>query len=113
MHPSTPDTDPMEKQQMTTVSIAGLSKAKVLAALYNRSKQQGMGFCHARGSLPMTEDQASAELERSTNFDYLHGRVMKISLDGDELYTGLYNRDVGQGAAEQVIAQLRAESKAA
>lgn len=61
----------------------------------------------------MTEQQATAELEKSTKFDYLHGRVMKISLDGDELYTGLYNRDVGHGAAERVIAQLRAESQAA
>ena len=92
------------------ISIAGLSKAKVLAALYNASKQQGMGFMHQRGALGMTEEQAATELEHSKYFDYLHGRVMKIALDSDDLETSLYNRDNGQNAAERVIAQLRSEA---
>jgi len=40
-------------------------------------------------------------------FDYLNGRVMKISLEGNELYTRSYNNDIGEGAAERVITELR------
>ena len=32
-----------------TVNIKGLDYAEVLAALFNASKQQGMGFLHAEG----------------------------------------------------------------
>lgn len=97
---------------MTTpdsIDITGISKPALLAALYNASKQQGMGFMHERGYHPMTEEQASVELERTTSFDYLHGRVMKISVDGDSMYARLYDRDNGQGAAARVVAALRAE----
>ena len=89
------------------VNIEGLDPAAVLAALYNRSKQQGMGFAHERGQRQMTLEEAREELKSSTRFDYLHGRVMKISLDKAEMYTGLYNRDVGENAAEEVIDGLR------
>ena len=89
------------------ISIAGLDKAAVLAALYNNSRQQGMGFLHPRGASGMTVEEAREELKAGDYFDYLHGRVMKISLHGDDLHTGLYNRDNGQGAAERVINNLR------
>ncbi len=93
------------------MNIAGLNKAEVLAALYNGSRQQGMGFMHARGAEGMTVEQASEEIanNKSMYFDYLHGRVMKIDLSGDELDTELYNRDNGRGAAERIIAGLFAE----
>lgn len=40
--------------------------------------------------------------------DYLHGRVMKINLKSDtEFDPRLYNRDLGEGAAERVIQSLR------
>jgi hypothetical protein len=89
------------------MNIAGLDKAEVLAALYNASKQQGLGFLHGRGATGMTVEDARAELAQGTNFDYLHGRVMKIALDGDDLETRLYNRDNGDGAAERIIEELR------
>jgi hypothetical protein len=90
------------------MNISGLDKAKVLAALYNRARQQGMGFLHARGSEAMTVEQAREKIanNKSMYFDYLHGRVMKIDLSGDELDTELYNRDNGRGAAERIIAGL-------
>lgn len=91
------------------MDIKGLDKAEVLAALYNGSRQQGMGFLHSRGSHGMTVEQAREELKETSYFDYLHGRVMKIALDGDELETRLYDRDNGQGAAEKIIAALRAK----
>ena len=94
------------------MDIAGLDKAEVLAALYNGSRQQGMGFLQTRGAEGMTVEQARDEIANNERmyFDYLHGRVMKISLRGDELDTGLYNRDNGQGAAEAVIEALRSNA---
>lgn len=107
------------------MDITGLNKAAVLAALYNGSKQQGMGFIHARGGEGMTVEQAQAEIDKgiaygvcaglskeeaersALYFDYLHGRVLKVDLNGDDLYTGLYNRDNGKGAAERIIEELR------
>jgi len=94
------------------MNIAGLDKAEVLAALYNGSRQRGMWFLQTRGAEGMTVEQAREELANNERqyFDYLHGRVMKISLRGDELNTALYNRDNGQGAAEAIIEALRSNA---
>ena len=80
------------------INIKGLDKAEVLAALYNNARPQGMGFLHFTPER-MTRDEATKLLERTTYFDYLRGRVMKVSLEGDELREGLYDRDNGQGQA--------------
>lgn len=88
---------------MSKIALAGLNKADVLAALYNASKPQGMGFIHY-DSKSMTRQEAEALLKQTTCFDYLKGRVMKVNLGGDELDTWGYN---GQGAAERAIAELR------
>ncbi len=92
-----------------TIDISGLNKAAVLAALFNHSKQQGLGFLHKRGALGMTEEQADEELKQSprASFDYLHGRVMKVHLDSDKLDPRLYDRDNGHGAAARAIATIR------
>ena len=87
------------------MDIAGLSKPKILAALYNNSKPLGMGFLHYDPRL-MTEKEAQELLKDHTYFDYLQGRVMKIELSGDELRTDLYNRDNGSGRAEEIIKQI-------
>ena len=44
---------------------------------------------------------------RGNYFDYLQGRVMKVRIQGDELDPRLYDRDNGEGAAEQAIWVLR------
>jgi hypothetical protein len=87
-----------------------------------------MGFMHARGRKEMTADEARDIIEgKSTGglmpweaddakrlrFDYLHGRVMKVDLSGDTLRTALYNRDIGHGAAERIVAALRASKAVA
>lgn len=87
------------------MKISGLNKADVLAALYNAAKPQGMGFVHYDPK-PMTREEAEDLLQQATYFDYLNGRAMKIALDGDEVYTGSYNNNNGDGAAERVIAEL-------
>lgn len=90
---------------MPQISIAGLNKAAVLAALYNAAKANGMGFLQYDPK-PMTPDEADKLLMRTTNFDYLKGRVMKINLSKDLLETGCYDRDNGTDAAKRAIAEL-------
>lgn len=84
------------------INIKGKSKAKVLAALYNYSHIQGLGFLQARPGL-MTEEQAERLLKEQTYFDYLYGKVMKVDLSGDTFNPRLYDRDNGQGAAEVAL----------
>lgn len=93
-----------------TISIAGLDKAAVLAALYNRSRPQGMGFLQYDPE-PMTVEGARTILnarEGSCYFDYLNGRVMKVDLSSDEFDPWGFDRDNGSGAAQEVIDTLRA-----
>jgi hypothetical protein len=94
----------MEEQ----ISILGLDKAEVLQALFNASKQQGMGFMDKTGAVPMSLDEARQELKSNTygRFDYLRGRVMKIDLSGDSFNPRLYDRDNGQGAAARALKPL-------
>lgn len=90
------------------MNIEGLNKAEVLQALYNASKQQGMGFLDVAGHSPMTIETANQIINSGrTFFDYLNGRVMKISLEKDEVSTWGYDRDNGEGSAERAIAHLR------
>ncbi len=92
-----------------TINITGLNKAEVLSALYNASKQQGMGFLHARGAEPMSVEQAGEELKaygrERPYFDYLHGRVMKVEIV-DEINPWGYDRDNGQGACARALEPL-------
>lgn len=91
-----------------TLDISGVDKAEVLAALFNASKQQGMGLFHSSGASPMTVEDAKqfTSREGSQYYDYLRGRVMKVDLSKDLLRTGLYDRDNGQGAAARALAPL-------
>lgn len=87
------------------VNIKGLNKAKVLKALYDGSHVQGMGFLQAVPSF--TEEDAVEVLKETMDFDYLHGRVMKVNISGDEFNEWLYDRDNGAGAAQRAIDTLR------
>lgn len=94
---------------MTTegnISIAGLDKAKVIIALYTYARVQGMGAFQAK-SEPMTEAEANALLATDDYFDYVHGRVMKVRIAGDELNPRLYDRDNGHGAAADAVNTIR------
>ena len=94
---------------MTYVDISGLDPAAVLAALYNASQQQGLGFLNPHGRQPMTVEDAAAALAVTPHryFDYLHGRVMKVELTGVQIDVRLYDRDNGEGAGAAAIARLR------
>lgn len=112
------------------VDISGLDKAELLAALYNSSRQFGMGFIHASGQNDMTVEEARAMIDPKSDpgpgllpweaedakrlkFDYVRGRVLKVRIDGDTMRTALYNRDIGHGAAEAVVKKLRASKSVA
>jgi hypothetical protein len=89
------------------IDIKRQPKEKVLAALYNASRVQGMGYLQAKAG-QMDEAQAKKELEENPGcyFDYLHGKVMKVDLSKDQFDPWLYDRDNGQGAAERALKPL-------
>ena len=91
------------------ISIEGLHKADVLAALFNAARPQGLGFLHYK-ERTMDREEAERLLAQGSYFDYLEGRVIKtrISSDRDTIDEGLYDRDNGEGAAQKVIDELRA-----
>lgn len=92
------------------ISIAGLSKARVLAALYNNSRPLGMGFFQYDPE-PMTEQEAQSFLGADGGyFDYVNGRVLKVDLRGDSFDPCLYDRDNGKGAAAAAIKSLRSKA---
>ena len=89
------------------INIANMNKAEVLAALYNASKPQGMGYLQYDPK-PMTTEEAQRLLDEGfTYFDYLKGRVMKVDLSGDEFDPWLYDRDLGEGAAERALSIIK------
>ena len=99
--------------EFADIDITGLSKAAVLAALYNASKTQGLGFLQYTPE-PMTEAQAAKWIEKwGLSADYLNGRVMKVELCGNTFSPWLYDRDNGRGAAAAALAPLRAGTGAA
>jgi len=85
------------------MNIAGKSKAKVLAALFNNARPLGLGFLHYKPDHIMDEVEAESLLQEQTYFDYHEGRLMKVNLATDTLDTRMYNRDNGEGAAEKAI----------
>ena len=93
------------------VDIKGLDKAKVLKALYDHSHVQGLGFMHAAEEGTVTVESCAELLEKYTQFDYLHGRVLKVDLSGDEFDERLYDRDCGEGAAQRAVDSVRAEQE--
>ena len=94
------------------INIAGISKADVLKALWDGSHAQGMSF------LGMMDGGLTIELARNLvdklekaggrlYFDYVMGHVIKCDITGDEFDPTLYDRDCGEGRAEEVIEALR------
>jgi len=95
------------------ITDTGLTIAQTVARLYNASRVQGMGiFMQVDGDMSV---QAAAEEVnththssmhgKTTSFDYLHGRTMKVWFEGDssDFDPSLYDRDNGKGAAERAV----------
>ena len=92
---------------MNEIDVSKIHADKLLAGLYNSARVQGLGILQAR-SEDMTPEQAAELLsgEESQYFDYLHGRVMKVVINGSTLDPYLYDRDNGDGAAQAVIDRI-------
>ncbi len=89
------------------VDITGLDKAEVLYALYNASHVQGLGFLQAVDNYTLEDARRDYEAFDDKYFDYLHGRVLKVDLSGNEFNPRLFDRDCGNGAAAAAIEKLR------
>lgn len=95
---------------MDVFPLTGINKAKLLAGLYNNSKPQGMGFLqYIPGE--MTEAEAEEILRQQQDFDYLAGRVMKVSFAKATISGALYDRDNGQGEFRRIYNLVREESE--
>ena len=101
----------MKSEEKKMVDIKGLDKARVLKALYDHSHVQGLGFMHAAEEGTVTVESCAKLLEKYTQFDYLHGRVLKVDLSGDEFDERLYDRDCGAGAAQRAVDSIRDETE--
>jgi hypothetical protein len=88
------------------ISIVGLNKAKVLLALHQGSRSQGMSFLHEKSA---SLEECEARLLSSLYVDYFLGRVIKVDFSGDMIDSFLYNRDNGEYAMLEVILKLRRE----
>ncbi len=84
------------------INIKHLSKAEALRRLYNQAKPQGMGWMHYTPD-PMRLEEAEKLVAKQIHFDYVRGRVLKVSLNEDEFDPSLYDRDNGPGAAQLAI----------
>lgn len=90
------------------LDITGLSKAAVLATLYNRARTKGSNCAEYDPSL-MTEAEAERVLraQHSLVFDYLRSRPLKINLEGDVVDAAKYNEYNGCHEAQFAIEGLR------
>ena len=90
------------------VDISGLDRAEVFRVLYDRAQPQGLGHLHFTPKL-MTAEEAQKLVGEHVYFDYVNGRVMKVSLPADatKFDEWDYDRDNGTGAAQQAINTLQ------
>lgn len=95
------------------MNIAGLSKAQLLAALFNYAMPPALRFMSTK-SEPMTTEQADRIIKqmlhdkRPLKFDSIEGRSLNIDLSSDETDPTRYNLYNGRATAEHVVASLRA-----
>lgn len=90
------------------IDISNLDKARVLKALHDRATSQGLGLLHYDPN-GLSLEQCRDLLAQSANkrFDYLQGRVLKIDLSSDTFDPTLYDRDNGEGKAQEAINTLQ------
>lgn len=96
------------------VDISGLDKAEVLAALFNASRPQRMGFHHPHCLEDLTVASAQEILEGEPRFpwnpfkfDYVNGRPLKVDLRGDTFDPTSFDENNGEGAAARAVEALR------
>lgn len=89
------------------IDVSDIPPAELLAALYNAARPRGLGHL-LYDPKPMKPEEAEQFLGEPTAYiDYLHGRVLKVWINGRTLDPILYDRDNGLGAAQRVVDALR------
>ncbi len=87
------------------VNIAGLDKVQLLHALWTRSKPAAYyDFSMAN---PPSFNVVLANDGVKRYIDYFQGRCIKTDLSKNEANPRMFDRDFGQGAFAQVVADLR------
>ncbi len=107
------------------IDVTGIDPWDLLAALHNASRVSDTVWCRmhaASGDITAEEAREESHLNVRDEYqirngvpfwaDYLFGRPIKAFLkrEGDTVFldrTDLYDRDVGAGAAQQVVDGLR------
>jgi len=85
-----------------TVTLKPNSAAQALVVLHTRSHQQGAGVLHP--DIVLTEDVVQRVLDYQDGYvDYLHGRVIKVDFNTEELDLRLFDRDVGEDAGYNAL----------
>jgi hypothetical protein len=96
------------------IDISGLDKVKLLRKLFKASRKLNVNvppFLRAlTGDQDLPEDDARTALAGGY-IDYLNATMIECDLSGDTFQPGGFDRACGQGAAQRVVDELRAESK--
>ncbi|MDB5885008.1 MAG: hypothetical protein JWR74_1179 [Polaromonas sp.] len=92
---------------MKPISIKGLDKALLLAALYCAAHDLATHGFHVTAKPGMSRAEASEHLARGDTFKKLNGRVLNITLANDDMDPSGYNAENGHLAAELVVEALR------
>lgn len=97
------------------IDITGLDEAEVIAALHNGTQPLGMGMLHNIGRISVErvreEIKDAPRINGCLSFDYYHGRPLKVRVGEGKLHNAwLYDRDAGEGAAADIIAELRSRA---
>jgi hypothetical protein len=99
------------------IDITGIDKAELLAALYNNAGVYGAGLFSQKelgneAGKMMTKEQAQEYIDnRGLSIDYLHGKRMKVNLQGDRFNARRYNDDGGPKAIMIVNALRKGASE--
>jgi hypothetical protein len=110
------------------IDVTGIDPWELLAALHNASRVSPTTVCRVQAQDAITADQARTESHKNVRdeyqvqngvpfwADYLFGRPIKAFLKKDGatvllFRTDLYDRDIGEGAAQRVIDCLRGSQK--
>jgi len=116
-----------DKNKTIDIDVTGINPWELLAALHNGSRVSPTVVCRAQAGGEITAEEARgqtlSEIREGYEFplylggaplwpDYLFGRPIKAHLkyDGDTAWlvrADLYDRDIGEGAAQRVIEGLR------
>ena len=101
-----------EQTNENHIDITGLDKAKVLKTLIDHANCMALSDDASLLSTmqpPVEIETVRAYIEKDgLTVDYILGKPIKVDLTGDSFDPWLYDRDHGQGRAQQAIDILKA-----